>query len=202
MEDVGSPRGMRTIRIYGPLAKFLGKRKFIADVSTAAEAIRFLCVNFAGIDAHMADRHYRVSVGNYDLESDELHHPVGEQEIKIIPVITGAGGSFGKILLGVALIALSFAIPGSWAIAGVALKGVVFSIGASMTLGGVAQLLMPVPKMSGLDQQMAGDPKASYSFSGVQQTSRQGVPIPICYGQVLVGSIVVSSGIDVEAIQA
>jgi predicted phage tail protein len=187
---------MRIIRLYGPLAKFLGRQTFEAQVASAAEAVRFLVTNFPQLEAFMANKHYRVSVGNYDLGEDELHHPAGQQEIAIVPVFTGAGGAFGKILLGVALITLSFFIPGSWAIAGIALKGLAFTIGASLALNGVSQLLMPVPSMK-TGEDKSADPKLSYSFSGVQNVSRQGVPVPICYGQVLVGSIVASAGIDV-----
>ena len=198
---------MKVIRIYGSLAKFLGKRKFVADVSTAAEAMRFLVTNFPQLHAHMADRYYQVQVGSYSLDKDELHHPTGSQEIKLIPAITGAGGTVGRILAGVGLIALSFILPGSWAIAGVALNSVAFGIGASLVLGGVASLLSPVQTLSPTFNQNtsasddpASDPRLSYSFSGIQNTSRQGLPIPICYGKVLVGSIVVSAAIDIEQI--
>jgi predicted phage tail protein len=187
---------MRTIRLYGPLAKFLGRRKFVANVASAAEAVRFLVVNFPHLEVFMAEKKYRVTVGEYDLDKDELHHPVGQQDIKIIPVFAGAGGNIGKILIGVALIALSFAIPGSWAIAGIALQGVVFAVGVSLALGGVAQLLTPVPKMErGVNTET--DAQKSYSFSGIQNVSRSGLPLPICYGKVLIGSLVLSANVDV-----
>ena len=64
---------------------------------------------------------------------------------------------------------------------------------------GVAQLLTPVPQVyapgaSGTNSEQ--DPRKSYSFSGIQNTSRQGVPVPIVYGETLVGSVVISAGID------
>jgi len=69
-----------------------------------------------------------------------------------------------------------------------------------LVLGGVSQLLTPVPKVNQITSGTAAntdqDPRKSYSFSGVQQTSRQGVPVPICYGETLVGSVVISAGID------
>jgi len=198
---------LRTIRIYGRLAKFLKRRKFEAEVGSAAEAVRFLLANFPQLERHMADQHYRVSVGSYNLNEQELHDPTGLQEIKIIPVLVGAG-AVGRIIAGVALIALSFVIPG--AAFGAVLSGSIssgvgnalliganlaFGIGASLVLGGVAQLLTPVPKIpQGTDTQ--DDPRKSFSFSGVQQTSRAGVPVPIVYGETLVGSVVISAGID------
>lgn len=151
----------------------------------------------------MADQHYRVVVGNHDLSLDELHDPTGQHEIRIIPVVAGAG-AFGRILAGVALIALSF-IPGlqSTAIFGSKLTvgGALLAVGSNLLLGGVAQLLTPVPTLpTGIDS--GQDPRKSYSFSGIQQTSRQGLPVPICYGLVLTGSVVISAGIDTDQVRA
>jgi predicted phage tail protein len=46
------------------------------------------------------------------------------------------------------------------------------------------------------------DPRKSYSFSGIQNTSRQGVPVPIVYGETVVGSVVISAGIDTVQVVA
>ena len=130
-----------------------------------------------------------------------------------MPVVAGAG-AVGRIIAGVALIALSF---GAGAlIAGAALAGNLsgfglqalafavnlgFTVGASLVLGGVAQLLTPTPKIgSGKDSEQ--DPRKSYSFSGIQNTSRQGLPVPIVYGETLVGSIVISAGVDTVQVVA
>ena len=185
---------LRKIRIYGKLAKFLGQRVFEADVASAAEAVRFLVANFPQIEKHMADQHYRVSVGSYDLTLDELHDPAGQQGIKIVPVLTGAG-AVGRIIAGVALVAAAILIPGlGLGLAGAAVTQVGL-IGGALILGGIAQLLTPTPRTNtGPDSEK--DPRKSYSFSGIQQTSRQGVPVPIVYGETIVGSVVISVGID------
>ena len=189
---------LRTIRIYGRLAKFLKRRKFEAEVSSAAEAVRFLLANFPQLEPHMADQHYRVSVGGYDLAEGELHDPAGQQEIKIIPVVAGAG-AVGRIIAGVALIALAAFVP-LGAIGALSLGTLAFGVGASLVLGGVAQLLTPVPTINpttgGGYSDTQKDPRKSYSFSGIQQTSRAGVPCPIVYGETLVGSVVISVGVD------
>ena len=56
----------------------------------------------------MNDRYYKVIVNDYYIGEDELHNPIGSEGVSIVPVISGAGGNFGKILLGGALLALSF----------------------------------------------------------------------------------------------
>jgi predicted phage tail protein len=194
---------LRKIKLYGQLAKFIGRRVLEADVATAAEAVRMLVANFPGLEQHMAEQHYRVRVGTYDLDETEIHDPAGQQEIKIVPVIAGAG-AVGRIIAGIALIAASF-IPG---LQGVAILGTkllvttaLVTVGASLLLGGVAQLLTPVPKVpqgSGSDN----DPRKTFNFSGIQQTSRQGVPVPCVYGLTLVGSVVISAGTDTVQVKA
>lgn len=189
---------LREVRVYGKLAEFLGQRVFQAAVSSAAEAIRFLCVNFPGLEEHMAEHHYRVSTGSHQIGLDELHNPSGQGVIRIAPVVGGAGG-WARVAAGVALVAASFLIPGGAAIAGIGLKSLTFGIGASLALGGVAQLLTPTPRPpTGPDSD--SDPRKSYSFSGIQNTARQGVPIPVIYGEVLTGSVVISAGIDIVQI--
>lgn len=189
------------VRVYGRIAKFLKRRVFEAEISSAAEAVRFLLANFPHLEPELAQGHYRISVGTYDLIEDELAHPVGQQEIKIVPVVAGAGAT-GRIIAGVALIALAsfvtFGTLGGVVAAGV-INSAVFGVGVSLVLGGVAQLLTPVPTLpTGIDSNQ--DPRKSYSFSGIQQTSRAGVPVPICYGEVLTGSVAISAGI--ETVQA
>jgi len=46
------------------------------------------------------------------------------------------------------------------------------------------------------------DPRRTFSFSGIQQTSRQGVPVPIVYGETVVGSVVISAGVDTVQVAA
>lgn len=183
---------MRKIKLYGKLAKFVGHRILKADVATAAEAVRFLIANWPDVERHMSDQHYRVSVGTYDLGLEELHHPAGAAPISFVPVVAGAG-AVGRIIAGIALVAIGLFFPGIGALGVQILVGV----GASLVLGGVAQLLTPTPGANLGDK----DPKVkSYSFSGIQNSSRPGLPISVIYGETVVGSITVSAGVSVEAI--
>ena len=210
---------LRKVRLYGERSKVVGRRVLEADLSSAAEAVRMLIANFPQLERHMADRHYKVLVGDGALTLDDLHYPVGQEEIKIIPVVVGAGGNIGTILAGVALIGAAIALGplgGGFlglgaGIGGGGAVGVGFltagastalgAIGASLVLSGVAGIISPVPKVpQGPDTQQ--DPRKSFSFSGIQNTSRGGTPVPIVYGKTLTGSVVVSAGIDTEQVQA
>jgi len=200
---------LREIRLYGHLAKFVGRRRFMAAVDTAAEAVRFLIANFPGLEAHITQpgRHYRVKVGGHAIGSEQLHGPIGNEAISIIPVIGGAGGGVGQILAGIALVALAVFVPGL----GLGLAGSIVTkvglLGGVLILGGVSQLLTPTPTIA-LSNTNSGtretelDPQKSYSFSGMQNTSRQGVPVPIVYGETIIGSVVISAGIDTVQVQA
>ena len=224
---------MREIKLYGALAKFVGQRRFLAEVNSAAEGIRMLLANFPGLERHMADQHYKVIVDNYESELDQIHFPAS-QTVKIVPVLGGAGGA-GKILAGVALVAAAIALGplgggflglgagvGSGAAAGTVGVGfltagasvAIGSIGTALILGGVSQLLTPTPQIGSFGPASVGnarsrntstqatelDPQESYSFSGIQNTSRQGTPVPVVYGETIVGSVVISAGIDVDTI--
>lgn len=189
---------LRRIKIYGRLRKFLGGQSvFEADVANPAEAVSFLVANWPKLEAHMAKQYYKVFVGNYNVGKDELHDPSSvQEEIKIVPVVVGAGdfadSTVGKIIIGVALIAAPYLIPVLGPGMGLALVGsAMTAVGVSMLLGGVTQLLTGDPQDDVDDQ----EPQESYSFSGVQNVSRV-VPLPICYGETVVGSVIVSAGID------
>jgi predicted phage tail protein len=197
---------LRKIKLYGKLAKFIGHRVLEADVATAAEAVRFLLANWPELEAHMSDQHYRVSIGTYDLELEELHHPAGQAPISFVPVVAGAG-AVGRILAGIAIIAFAIVTAGAGLIAGLGLgfgASTAISIGLvglSLVVGGISQLLTPTPKVAqGADNQ--DDPRKSYSFSGIQNTSRAGTPVPIVYGETVVGSVVISAGIDTVQVAA
>lgn len=192
---------LRTIKVYGPMATFLKRRVFKADVANPAEAVRFLIANFPALERHMADQYYKVHVSDRALElgsaPDELHLPIGQQEtISIIPVMAGAGAT-GRIIAGIAFVAFSLLLPGVGAAIGGALMTKIGLIGGALIIGGIAELLTPIPKIGGAED----DPRKSYSFSGVQNVSRQGVPVPIVYGEMIVGSIVISAGISTDKVE-
>ena len=111
---------LKTIKVYGSLAKFLGKKEFKADIASAADAMKFLLVNFPALEDNMKDQYYKVKVGDYDLEEKELVDPSGNQEIKIIPLVGGAifgwikdvfSSTVGKIIAGAVLIAAPYMAP-------------------------------------------------------------------------------------------
>ena len=103
---------LRKVKLYGELAKFVGHEEFEVQVDTVGKAISFLIHNFPGIESYMSPKYYQVKVGNYAIDKDEIGYPIGKEDIHFIPVISGAGGNFGKIVLGAALIGIGMASGG------------------------------------------------------------------------------------------
>jgi len=192
------------IKVYGRLARFLGERTFEAEISSPVDAFKFLLANFPNLESHMMEQNYCVKVGDYEISETELAIPTGSQEIRIVPVIMGAKKGLGRFLLGVAIIGAAIFVPGaapalttSGFISGTAgasfLVTAAANIGLYLALSGISQMISPTEDV-GADS----DDPSSFTFNGVQNTIRAGVAIPVVYGEIFTGSLVVSGGIDTD----
>jgi predicted phage tail protein len=140
---------------------------------------------------------------------------LGCRKLVIAPIVSG-GGTAGRILIGVALIALAF-VPFGGAFAGFAAgaaanaatgtaavaagfsigSGILFSLGTSLLLTGIASLLTPPVSNPKSDT----DKKDSFLFDRAAELTTQGNPVPILYGRFLAGSpLVISSAITTQQV--
>ena len=214
---------MKVVKVYGALRKRLGQCRFELEAATPAQAIKALCVNFPGLDKWLIDSEkdgvgYRVTVSKEKVTEQDvspLIMPWSEKDVfSITPVIAGAGRGLGAILAGVALVGLAVASGGAGfafnATQGIgfvgtgavpsALAAAAGNIGIGLVFMGIAQTLSPQPSLdSTLDESAQLE---SFSFSNVVNTSKQGLPVPIAYGRVFVGSAIISSGLDVDEVTA
>ena len=204
---------LRKIKLYGELATFVGHKEFEVKADTLSHAISFLVNNFEGIEEYMNPKYYQVKVGDYAISKTEIEHPIGQQDIHFVPVIAGAGGNTGKILLGAALIAVGMGAFGAFSGKAVSFgaKGIgfgkaalgakaAFGIGAALVLSSVSDMLFPLPTMPEFKSEQ--DPRISFGFGGTQNTSRAGTPVPIVYGEIVTGSVVISGAVDTQQVQA
>ena len=183
-------------------------------MDSLGKAVSFLVNNFPQVEKYMNPQYYQVKVGNYAVDQEEIHHPIGQEDIHIVPVIAGAGRGVGKILLGAALIAGAFIINPALSFSfksgvtgfgtltgfsGAVTKAAVY-LGTSLVLSGVSDMLFPLPKPKEFKSEQ--DPQLSFSFSGTQNTSRAGTPVPIVYGEIVTGSVVISGAIDTQQVRA
>ena len=201
---------LRKLKLYGELAKFIGHKEFEIKVHNLPQAISFLVNNFPGVEAYMNPKLYQVRIGNYEINENEIDYPIGQQDIHIVPVISGAGGGFGRFLTGAFLIGASFFFPGAGlfgttSFLGSAVTGTVgaaigtglSAIGAGLILSGVSEMLYPTQTA-----QFEDSPQISFNFAGTQNTARAGTPVPIVYGEIFTGSVVISGDVDTVAVQA
>ncbi|HAM8737748.1 TPA: phage minor tail protein L [Escherichia coli] len=142
----------------------------------------------------------RRNVGNF---GGFLHEQLGEGTvIHIVPRLAGAGKGGLQIVLGAAAIVGSFFTAGaSMALWGSALAAggfsattMLFSLGASMILGGVAQMLAPKAKTP--DYRATDNGRQNTYFSSLDNMIAQGNPMPVPYGEMLVGSRRISQDIS------
>ena len=191
---------LKKIKVYGTLKKFLGQAEFEVDLNTPREAISFLVCNFKGIEKHMADQLYTIQVGAKVITEDLLNFR-SQDDIKIIPVVHG---NFFPILVGIGAILGGSAITGTF-IGSTLIATALTTIGTTMVIDGVTSMLTPQQDpVSPISNQSSLDPSAlasNYSFTGLTNISNAGVPVNLVYGEILVGSIVVSNGVDTVQVE-
>lgn len=190
---------LRTVRLYGRLGAQFGRVHRLA-VNSTAEAIRALCVLVPGFEAAMASSAgrgvaYACFVGKRNLTEDQISHPVGDNDIRIAPMLTGAkrAGLF-QTILGAALVVVGGILTYTGVGSGIGIP--LMQMGGAMMLGGVVQ--MPSPQQRALSAKDRPENGASYNFNGPINTSAQGNPVPVLYGRMIIGSATISAGIFSE----
>jgi predicted phage tail protein len=194
---------VRTVRLYGKLGARFGRVHRLA-VNSAAEAVRALGVLHKGFDQFLVDSKdmglaFAVFYGKRNLGVEQMGDPPSTQDIRIAPVVQGSKGGGLQVILGIALIAAATIATGGIAAVGVAgagAWGIVGSIGISLAIGGVAQMVTGT--QARIDSAESADNTPSYNFSGIKNTTTQGNPVPLCYGEMTVGSACISLGIVAE----
>jgi predicted phage tail protein len=201
---------LRTIRLYGKLGIRFGRVHHLA-VNSAAEAVRALGVLHQGFNRFMAESKdaglaFAVFYGKRNIGKHELGDPPSSNDIRIAPIIQGSKSGGLQVVLGIALIAaasfftggLAAGAAGSSALFGTASAAwtVAGTVGISLALGGVAQMIAGT--QPGLSTSEAADNTPSYNFSGIKNTTTQGNPVPLCYGEMTVGSALVSLSVVAE----
>ena len=192
---------LKKIKVYGTLRKFLGQAEFEVDLNTPREAISFLVCNFKGIEKHMADQFYTIQVGARVITEDLLSFR-SQDDIKIIPVVHG---NFLPILLGAASLFTAITITSGTFLGSTLLVSALTTMGTTLIIDGVTSMLTPQETtQSAVSGQDSTDPSAlasNYSFTGLPNISNAGVPVNLVYGEILVGSIVVSNGVDTVQVE-
>ncbi|HDL5866919.1 TPA: tail assembly protein [Mannheimia haemolytica] len=195
---------MITVKFYGHLRKF--GTDFRLEVKDTAEAIRALCSQLTGLRETLRDGIYKVRIGKQYLDASALEKGLfyclkKGQTIHFTPVIQGAksGGIF-QAVLGVALIGAAFFLgPVGWGVLGASSAMMMGAMGASMLLGGVAQMLTKMPNAPNIGNEK--EKENSTSFSNLNNLVAQGKPVPLAYGLIRTGSLVISQGVETMTVE-
>lgn len=209
---------MIKVILHGSLATRFGK-SFDFDAMAPWQVISALKRQLKGFEAAMRSGKFVLIRGDKNegrsIGLNELILSFGStKEFHLIPALEGSGGRVGaiiKVVVGVALVAT-----GIGAAAGAAtLASAAFSIGAvavtwggiaatglAITLAGISALLTPRAEVGpgNYEANEAPDQKASFLFTGPKNQSQQGAAVPLIYGRIRAGSVVVSTGLTTEAV--
>jgi predicted phage tail protein len=200
----------RKIVLHGRLKEKFGE-SYEMEVSTPAEAVRSLCFQLKGFRDELKTGSYYVIRGKKKIGEDKLHFGFGKvREFHLVPVLEGAKSGVGKAIglavLGIALIAAAVVFAPAAGLGATAFTvlgtsvtfGQVALLGGALVLAGVATLLTPTPKVNSADYngRESADQRKSFLYNGATNTVEQGQPVPLVYGRMRVGSVVISTGID------
>lgn len=189
---------MVNVRFYGSLKQF--GAEFKLDCKTPAEVVQALTSQIPKLRQFIQQGLFTVRVGRDYFDNRYLEQGLNQKlkddaTVHFTPTLKGSkrGGLFG-VIAGVALIATAFALgPLGFSVIGANAAWMVGGVGASMLLGGVAQMLTKIPSMStGKD----AEKKQSTSFSNLSNMAAQGRPMPLAYGRIRVGSLIISQGVE------
>lgn len=205
---------------FGPVLRF--------DAKSPAEMLRAACTIVPGFENALREGEWHLKRGHkgpegLDLQELSMHIGLGRtKDVYLIPATQASKKGLGKVLLGAVMIGAAFATGGvsigataavsgttmvgttavstaviSTSLSFVGAMGFVAKMGLMMALGGLSSMLTPKPKFNRAEAAK----NESFMFSGASNTAVQGDAVPLVYGRVMAGSVVVSAGMDVEQIQ-
>ena len=192
---------MRKVILQGHLGDKYGSSWEI-EANTYQEIFSCIEANYPSfrkdlIDIAEAGGDIDIQSGEKFLELEEMFYPLDADTIIITPLPAGAKSGGAKILAAIAIVALAFVLAPVSATFAAAAAGQVgatyfaltatFLLAANLALTGIAQLLAPDPSVDTNDQ--------DYLFSAPENTVASGSVVPVLFGEMIVGGVVISSGI-------
>ena len=154
------------------------------------------------LECHENGTDFTMQRGKEFIGEEELLLSVGNEDIIITPIPAGSKSGIGKILAAIAIIVVFIVMPAAIVAAGSmgtitmgsAMAGVAattggmmaISMAVSLALNGINQMLMPGPE---IDKETPDN----YLFNGSSEHIKEGLPIPLCYGEMIVGGVTINS---------
>lgn len=226
---------MINVRLYGHLGKLFG-RLHTLSIKTPVEAVRAMQANFPGFRKALQDNRiagYKIIIDTKDRSTNEALLRPANNEIKIVPIVKGAGNNNGltQIVLAIVIVVVAIYMPeivaamgdsgaaggtagGGGAATGATVAGTststsnallsaktiaslqaaMYNMAAALAMGGISAMLYKAPQNNLQTASEVEQMKGSY-FNGPINMSTQGSPVPLAYGKVITGSVIVHAGI-------
>ena len=175
----------RKVYLIGEIQKLFGS-EFSICADTYSEIIRNIECNRPGFKKYLLESDskgvgFTIDFAGKGVEEKDLLTPIREGDVTIAAVPAGSKSDIGMILTGIALVALSFVVPGAGflGMTQATIQSAMIGIGSSLALQGIQAMMAPDP---------ATDEKAEegYLFSGEQALIVEGDPVPVLYGKMRV----------------
>lgn len=211
---------MTVINLHGVLGERV-KKTFKLQVKSVSEAIHAINTLTRGTlykalyDLDKKSVKYKVVINNKPFIHDKEITLKNLEEVRktelvanfekfesldIVPIIEGAGGDGGilgifQAIIGVVLIiaGIVIGVGAGWTGVGAVVGYGMIIAGVGLLAGGIITLLSSPPKFEDFREIDGATGRTSYLFNGPQNTTREGGPVPVGYGRLLVGSQVISA---------
>ena len=202
------------VTLHGTLAEQIGQAEWHLAAKSVGEVLRGIQANTRKLYKNLIKNDaenikYRVLINKRDFYIEEGKDPNTVEGLKsselsmrlenlksvdIIPVLEGAdedGKSWGAIIIGVMMVAL-----GAGPLAGMWFSSAMVMGGIGLIVAGIANLLTPTPEFADFREIEGAQGRASYMFNGPENTIREGGPVFVGYGRLLVGSHLIQTSVD------
>ena len=190
---------LTTIILDGEMGKLFG-REHRLNIKSPNQALRLININQGGLLEWIRNNAkkfnaYRIICEYFDGRKEEVSEQTymmrraNVKSIRFTPVVVGAGGDgIFQTIVGVTMIVVGVVIGNPY----------VTQIGIAMALSGVSAMLAPKPKSNKSDDAGKTD---SYYFSGAENNTDQGQPVPLIYGRIRTGAQAISAAQTVDQLK-
>lgn len=187
---------MQQVRLVGNIAKF--GEVWNVNCNSIRDVFKLIDCQTPGFREHLIEAAeagigYEIKRGKDFLEyPEELLLSLNDEDIIITEVPVGAKSAGAKILAAILIVTAVVVSAGGFS--AIAAEGFKFSflqnvglaVATNLALTGISQLLAPGPET---DQKQT----EGYLFNGPQNNIQQGLPVPVCYGELRVGGAPIST---------
>jgi len=201
---------MQKVYLNGDIAKF--GSVWETSCRTIPEIFKLIDCQTPGFRKYLIDAadngiEYEIRRGEEFVSEENLLLSLGKEDIIITEVPTGSKSGGAKLLVAAAIVALLVINPGGAFTTTTQMSGAAIgqsgtvtvttglnatglalaSVAVNLSLTGISQLIAPGPEADGADT------NEGYLFNGPINTTKQGLPVPVAYGELIVGGAAISA---------